>query len=93
MEADVRKRFEDIDLVPGNIRFLAELCFAGQDSALTIDFEEIDELPAKFEDAYLSIFGYQPPDDRRVEVVSMRAVAARSTRRRIRFSSSFDRFE
>jgi len=56
-------------------RRLAEVRLSGQDSTLTVEVETADRLEADFGRAYRDTYGYAPPADRAVEVVSYRAIA------------------
>lgn len=59
---------------------LAELRLVGQDATLSIRLEKDRSLDELFTDEYRSTFGYDPPTDRAVEVVSYRAVAGTARR-------------
>jgi len=57
---------------------LFELRLAGQDAALSVETEALPgapELAEAFRRRYRDTFGYEPPEDRAVEVLSFRAVA------------------
>ncbi|MEM0898048.1 MAG: hydantoinase B/oxoprolinase family protein, partial [Verrucomicrobiota bacterium] len=56
-------------------RRLANLRLKGQDSTLTVDFQNPDELPSAFFDSFLRTFGYAPPANRSVELVDIHLVA------------------
>ncbi len=53
---------------------IAELRLAGQDSALQIDVG--DELEKAFRTRFHELFGYPPPADKTIELVSLRVIAA-----------------
>ena len=59
---------------------LAELRLAGQDTALQVNFTDPSELAACFTAEYRRLYGYQPPEDRAVELVSLRVVAGTAGR-------------
>ena len=56
-------------------RRLAEMRLSGQDATLSVDVHQGDELPLHFRRQYEETFGYPPPADRSIEVVSYRAIA------------------
>jgi 5-oxoprolinase (ATP-hydrolysing) len=56
-------------------RRLAELRLAGQDATLTLDVDTVETLGAAYRQLYEATFGYAPPADRAIEVVSYRAIA------------------
>jgi len=56
-------------------RRLAELRLTGQDATLTLDVTEGAELAQTFRAHYRGTFGYDPPENRGIEVVSYRAIA------------------
>ena len=56
-------------------RRLAELRLEGQDSTLTAEGKTPAELETAFQSQYQSTFGYPPPTDRNIQIVSYRAVA------------------
>lgn len=64
---------------------IAELRLAGQDATLTIKLTNEATLDSLFAREYRTIFGYDPPSDRAIEVVSYRAIAG--TARRVTRSS------
>ncbi|MDF1752519.1 MAG: hydantoinase B/oxoprolinase family protein [Verrucomicrobiales bacterium] len=57
-------------------RQIAELRLKGQDAALSLDFTVVEDLKPRFAQEYESIFGYQIPLDRMIEVVSLRVIAS-----------------
>lgn len=58
------------------LRCMAELRLKGQDTALTLDFIDPAELSGKFREDHLRLYGYEPPAQRPVELVSLRVLAA-----------------
>jgi 5-oxoprolinase (ATP-hydrolysing) len=54
----------------------ADLRLSGQESTLTVSFEAADELEDRFSAAYHKLYGYPPPGDRSIELVSVRVRAA-----------------
>lgn len=56
-------------------RRIAELRLAGQDAALAVEVTGGDDLAEAFRESYRNTFGYAPPANRPVEVVSYRAIA------------------
>lgn len=72
-------------------RRLAELRLSGQDATLTLEVGLSGSLAEAFGARYRTIFGYEPPAGRTVEVVSYRAIAGtgrRITRHEIRERSA-----
>ncbi|MDF1862883.1 MAG: hydantoinase B/oxoprolinase family protein [Verrucomicrobiales bacterium] len=59
-------------------RRIVEARLEGQDATLSLDIESSRDIPSAFASLYRSVFGYEPPGDRKIEVVSYRAVAATS---------------
>lgn len=57
---------------------LAELRLQGQDTPLQVDFENAGDLPGLYASAYRRLFGYAPPANRVIELVSLR-VAVRTS--------------
>ncbi|MEN3940532.1 hydantoinase B/oxoprolinase family protein [Prosthecobacter sp. SYSU 5D2] len=55
---------------------LAELRLRGQDTPVQVAFEKGSELPQAYRAAYERLFGYAPPEQRVVELVSLRVVVA-----------------
>lgn len=53
---------------------LIELRLRGQDTPLQVSFTEVATLPSLYAAAYQRLFGYAPPKDRVVELVSLRVV-------------------
>jgi 5-oxoprolinase (ATP-hydrolysing) len=62
----------------GTITRLAELRLRGQDTPLQVEFQNADELAACYSAAYERLFGYAPPADRVVELVSLRVIVKAS---------------
>ncbi len=62
--------------VEGTIsRRLAEMRLSGQDATLTIDIHPGDDSRVRFRKQYEDTFGYLPPADRTIDIVSYRAIA------------------
>jgi 5-oxoprolinase (ATP-hydrolysing) len=59
-------------------RRLAELRLSGQDATLTLEVDWSGSLADAFATRYRTIFGYDPPSGRTIEVVSHRAIAGTS---------------
>ncbi len=53
---------------------IAEMRLRGQDTPLQVSFRAASELPAAYAQAYARLFGYTPPADRVIELVSLRVV-------------------
>ncbi|MEM9016693.1 MAG: hydantoinase B/oxoprolinase family protein, partial [Verrucomicrobiota bacterium] len=68
---------------------LAEVRLSGQDAALTIEVTEPSQIEEAFRCHYNTVFGYEPSRDRKIEIVSYRAVAG--TGRSSRSESEEDR--
>jgi 5-oxoprolinase (ATP-hydrolysing) len=62
----------------GHITRLAELRLSGQDTPLQVTFTRAAELPALYHAAYLRLFGYPPPAQRVVELVTVRVIVKAS---------------
>ena len=71
VEADALSSLKDAAIQ----RRIAELRLEGQDATLTVEVSGRDGLKTSFEEKYTMIFGYAPPANRAVEIVSYRAVA------------------
>jgi len=56
------------------IRQIAELRIIGQDTPLQIDI--VEDLRQAFAESFKSLFGYPPPSDKQIELVSLRVIAA-----------------
>lgn len=70
--------------IPGaEIRWLADLRLAGQDSVLTVEVadpgESTEILTSVFAGEYRKLYGYPPPANRALELVALRVVAEEST--------------
>jgi 5-oxoprolinase (ATP-hydrolysing) len=61
-------------------RRLAELRLSGQDATLTLEVGLSGSLAEAFAASYRTIFGYEPPAGRTIEVVSYRAIAGTGRR-------------
>lgn len=59
----------------GIIRRVAELRLAGQDATLSLSYTKLVDLGSLFAQAYYETYGYTPPVDRAVEVVSLHLIA------------------
>ncbi len=57
-------------------RRLADLRLRGQDTVLTVSFEDPAELPAAFRARFQALYGYPPPAHREIEIVALRTVAS-----------------
>lgn len=55
-------------------RQLAELRLQGQDTCLTVDFSNPNDLARLFADRYAALYGYPPPPQRTVELVTLRVL-------------------
>ena len=76
------EKLREIGFSPGRVRFLAEIRITGQDSALALDVRDPKALGSEFFAEYKKTFGYFPPEDRDLELVSLRAVASSKPDRR-----------
>ena len=56
------------------IQRIAELRLKGQDIPLQVEFEDAEKLPQLYVEVYQRIFGYAPPAQREVEIVSIRVI-------------------
>ena len=57
-------------------RRIIEARLSGQDSTLTFDLNSPDKITETFHENYGNTFGYSPPREREVEIVSYRAIAS-----------------
>jgi len=53
---------------------IAELRLRGQDTPLQVEFKNPHDLPRLYRAAYERLFGYPPPADREIELVSIRTI-------------------
>lgn len=53
---------------------IAELRLKGQDTPLQVEFDDPNDLPRLYHDAYQRVFGYPPPANREIELVSIRVI-------------------
>ncbi len=69
---------EEIKILPASpeitIQRIAELRLKGQDTPLQVEFEDAQELPERYAQAYQRVFGYAPPAKREIEIVSIRVI-------------------
>lgn len=56
-------------------RKIIHLRFSGQESSLAIDFDDLNSLKKKFLEKYQLVYGYMP-DERPIEIESMRVIAS-----------------
>lgn len=57
---------------------IAELRLKGQDTPLQVEFSHPEDLPALYRSAYQRLYGYLPPENREIEVVSLRRITRES---------------
>jgi len=61
---------------PGRVaRILGDVRLAGQDATLTLELTSLESLSDEFARLYRDTYGYAPPPDRILELVSLRAIA------------------
>lgn len=53
---------------------IAELRLKGQDTPLQVEFTDPQDLPELYRSAYERLFGYPPPQNREIEIVSIRTI-------------------
>lgn len=53
---------------------IAELRLRGQDTPLQVEYQNAHELPQLYREAYQRLFGYPPPANREIELVSLRTI-------------------
>ncbi len=53
---------------------IAELRLKGQDTPLQVEFTDAHDLPELYRSAYQHLFGYAPPQNREIEIVSIRTI-------------------
>ncbi|MFO1441095.1 MAG: hydantoinase B/oxoprolinase family protein [Verrucomicrobiaceae bacterium] len=69
---------------------IAELRLRGQDTPLQVEYQNAHDLPRLYHEAYQRLFGYPPPANREIELVSLRTII-REEVRCSRFSASDER--
>lgn len=69
---------------------IAELRLRGQDTPLQVEYQNAHDLPRLYHEAYQRLFGYPPPANREIELVSLRTII-REEVRCSRFSVSDER--
>ncbi len=57
---------------------IAELRLKGQDTPLQVEFTNPHDLPVLYRSAYQRLFGYPPPQNREIEIVSIRTITRES---------------
>ena len=65
---------------------IAELRLKGQDTPLQVEFTDPHDLPELYRAAYQRLFGYPPPTNREIELVSLRTITREEDVRCSRFS-------
>lgn len=60
---------------------IAELRLQGQDTPIQVEFDHPADLPRLYREAYKRLFGYQPPANREIELVSVRIIVREATSR------------
>jgi len=78
LEASAVTELEREGVASGNIEIRRRTVmarFAGQESVVTVDFENVAEVESLFHQRYRETFGYMP-GDREMEVVSLRVIAS-----------------
>jgi 5-oxoprolinase (ATP-hydrolysing) len=53
---------------------IAELRLKGQDTPLQVEFSNPQQLPELYRAAYQRLYGYKPPENREIEIVSLRRI-------------------
>jgi 5-oxoprolinase (ATP-hydrolysing) len=66
-------RPDELDL-SANTTQIAELRLKGQDTPLQVEFKNSHDLPQLYRTAYERLFGYPPPANREIELVSIRTI-------------------
>ena len=57
-----------------NTTHIAELRLRGQDTPLQVEYQNAHDLPRLYHEAYQRLFGYPPPANREIELVSLRTI-------------------
>ena len=57
-----------------NTTRIAELRLRGQDTPLQVEYQNAHDLPQLYREAYQRLFGYPPPANREIELVSLRTI-------------------
>ncbi len=78
------------DQTDPNTTHIAELRLRGQDTPLQVEYQNAHDLPKLYHEAYQRLFGYPPPANREIELVSLRTII-REEVRCSRFSVSDER--
>lgn len=63
----------------GQVTQIAELRLKGQDTPLQVEFSNPQDLPLLYQNAYRRLFGYAPPENREIELVSVRVIIRESS--------------
>ncbi|MBL9184949.1 MAG: hydantoinase/oxoprolinase family protein [Verrucomicrobiaceae bacterium] len=63
-----------------NITRIAELRLRGQDTPLQVEYQNAHDLPQLYREAYQRLFGYPPPSNREIELVSLRTIIREEVR-------------
>ncbi len=64
-------------------RQIVEVRLKGQDSTLTLELDKPTSLVVDFRAEYESIFGYPPPENREIEIVTLRVVVSKADVRNV----------
>ncbi|MFN0074906.1 MAG: hydantoinase B/oxoprolinase family protein [Prosthecobacter sp.] len=64
----------DLSDKSGHTTQIAELRLQGQDTPLQIEFSAPNDLPRLYRESYQRLFGYTPPANREIELVSIRRI-------------------
>jgi 5-oxoprolinase (ATP-hydrolysing) len=62
------------DPIDPNTTRIAELRLRGQDTPLQVEYQNAHDLPQLYREAYQRLFGYPPPTNREIELVSLRTI-------------------
>ncbi len=76
---DALKLLEETGYQGRIFRSIAEMRLAGQDATLAIEFKDVEKAGASFYQAFRKTFGYDVPEDREIEIVSIRSIARTET--------------
>lgn len=73
-------QFDRSDPTDPNTTRIAELRLRGQDTPLQVEYQNAHDLPQLYRDAYQRLFGYPPPANREIELVSLRTIIREEVR-------------
>ncbi len=67
---------------------IAELRLQGQDTPIQIEFRDPNDLPTLYRESYQRLFGYTPPANREIELVSIRIITKEAASEVLKLNST-----